>query len=49
VRLLTVGLRRGEHVDADLEPRGLVDDLVAAARRLEAAADGIDVERRAGE
>ena len=33
VRLLPVGLGRDEHVDAELDPRRGVDDLVAAARR----------------
>ena len=35
VRALMVGLRRDEHVHADLEPGRRVDDLVPAARRLE--------------
>ena len=32
VGLLPVGLRRDEHIDAELEARGLVHDLVAASR-----------------
>src|SRR5947209_19782698 len=40
VRLLPVRLRRDEHVDADLKPRALVDDFVAAAGLLQAALDG---------
>ena len=37
VRLLPVGLGRDEHLDTDLEARALVDDLVAAACRLQPA------------
>ena len=44
VRLLPVGLGRDEHVDADLEPRRLVDDLVPAARILEPATRRFDVQ-----
>jgi hypothetical protein len=44
VRLLAIGLRRHEDVHADLEPRRLVNDLVAACPRREPALDGVDVE-----
>jgi hypothetical protein len=44
VRLLAVGLRRDQNVDADLEPRALVDDLIAAARLLEPAFRLVDEE-----
>ena len=42
VRLLAVGLRRDEDVDADLEPRRAVDDLVAAVRGDEPPLDVAD-------
>ena len=45
MRLLPVRLRRHEHVDPDLEPRGGVDDLVAAVSRLELALRPLDVEQ----
>src|SRR5262245_27592572 len=45
MRLLAVRLRRDENVDADLEPRRLVDDLVAAARLLESAPGRFDSDR----
>jgi hypothetical protein len=45
VRLLPVRLRSDEDVDPDLEPRRLVDDLVAAARLLKPAPGRFDVER----
>jgi hypothetical protein len=45
VRLLAVGLRRDQNVDADLEPRALVDDLIAAARLLEPSLRLVDAER----
>ena len=45
VRALVVGLRRDQHVDADLEARRGVDDLVAAAGRLEPPPDPIHLER----
>ena len=48
VRLLPVGLGRHEHVDAELEPRRRVDDLVAAAGRLEPRPDLLDLERVRG-
>jgi hypothetical protein len=48
VRLLAVGLGRDEDVDADLEPRRLVDDLVAAAAGGEAPPDLLDLEPVAG-
>jgi hypothetical protein len=38
VRLLAIGLRRHEHVHAELEPRRGVDDLVAALAGGETAA-----------
>ena len=44
VRLLAVGLRRDEHVHADLEPGRRVDDLVAAAPLLQPALRRLDVE-----
>jgi hypothetical protein len=44
VRRLAVGLGRDEHVDADLEPRRLVDDLVSTAGLGEAARGRVDVE-----
>ena len=44
VRLLPVRLRRDEHVDAELDADGLVDDLVAAARGTELLDDGSDSE-----
>jgi hypothetical protein len=39
VRLLAVGLRRDERVDADLKPRRLVHDLIAAVGSYEAILD----------
>jgi hypothetical protein len=45
MRLLAVGLRRDEHVDADLEAGRLVDDLVPASRLLEPAPRHFDVQR----
>src|SRR5579864_2972798 len=48
VRLLPVGLRGYEHVDADLEARGLVYDLVSACAGGEPLLDGLDVERVRG-
>ena len=45
VRLLTVGLGRDEHVDADLQSRRGVDDLVPAASLRQLAAGLLDVER----
>ena len=45
VGLLAVGLGSDEHVDADLEPRRAVHDLVAAAARGERAPRLVDVER----
>jgi hypothetical protein len=45
VRLLRVRVRRYEHVDADLEPAGAMDDFVAAAARLESALRLADRER----
>ena len=45
VRLLPVGLGRHEDVDADLEPGGRVDDLVAAAGVAQLPAGHVDVER----
>jgi hypothetical protein len=45
VRLLRVRVRRDEHVDADLEPAGTMDDLVAAVARLESALRLADSER----
>lgn len=45
VRLLPVRLRRDEDVDADLESRRAVDDLVASAALLQAAPGQLDVER----
>ena len=45
VRLLAVGLGRDERVDADLEARRLVDDLVAAAGGAELRRDFPDTER----
>ena len=45
VRLLAVGLGSDEHVDADLEPRRAVHDLVAAAAGDERAPGLVDVER----
>jgi hypothetical protein len=44
VRLLVVGLRGDEDVDAELEARRLVDDLVAAARGAEPLDDAADPE-----
>ena len=49
MRLLAVGLGRDEHVDADLEPGRLVDDLVAAAGLLQAAPGRSDVQRIHGD
>ena len=46
MRLLAVGLRRDEHVDADLEPGRLVDDLVPASSLLEPAPGRFDVRAR---
>ena len=45
VRLLRVRVRRDEHVDADLEPAGAMDDFVAAVARLEPALRLADGER----
>ena len=45
VRLLRVRVGRDEHVDADLQPAGAMDDLVAAAARLEPALRLPDRER----
>ena len=45
VRLLAVGLRGDEHVDADLEPRRAVHHLVAAAAGDQCAPGLVDVER----
>lgn len=45
VRLLGVRDRCGEHVDADLEPRRTMDDLVAAVTRFEPALRFADRER----
>jgi len=45
VRRLVVGLRGDEHVDADLEARRAVDDLVAAVGRREPLLHRADVER----
>src|SRR5262249_53503043 len=44
VRLLPVGLGRHQHVDADLEPRRRVDDLVSATPFEERPARLVDVE-----
>src|SRR4029453_10517295 len=44
VRLLPVRLRSDEHVDTDLEPGRLVDDLVPAAGLLEPAPGRLDVQ-----
>ncbi len=44
VRLLAVRLRGHEHVDADLDAGGLVDDLVASVPRGEALSHMADVE-----
>jgi hypothetical protein len=49
VRLLAVELRRDEDVDADLESRRGVQDLIAAVARLEPLLDALDVERNGGE
>ena len=49
VRLLAIGLWRYEHVDAELEALGLVDDLVAALALLEAALDVPDANRIHGD
>src|SRR5438270_401238 len=48
VRLLAVGLGRDEHVDADLETGGAVDDLVAAGHdgALSRALESVSWERR---
>ena len=45
VGLLAIGLRGGEHVDADLEARRAVDDLVATAFLAELLPGRVDVER----
>jgi hypothetical protein len=45
VRLLRIRIGRDEHVDTDLEPAGAMDDLVAAAARLEPALGLADRER----
>src|SRR5207237_697303 len=45
VRRLAVCVGRREHVDADLEPGGAVDDLVAAGVGCEPFLDAGDVER----
>src|SRR6266545_1706575 len=45
VRLLAVRLRRDEDVDADLEPRRAVNDLVATVTGREALPDSLDLER----
>jgi hypothetical protein len=45
MRLLTVGLGRDEHVDADLEARRAVHDLIAAIRGLQPPPRRLDVER----
>jgi hypothetical protein len=44
VRLLAVGLRGDEDIDADLEPRRGVDDLVPAAVGLQPPVGRLDVE-----
>jgi hypothetical protein len=48
VRLLAVGLGRDEDVDADLQARRLVDQIVAAVPRGEPALDLCDLEAVAG-
>ena len=48
VRLLPIGLRSNEDVDADLEPRRAVHDLVAAAALDQRLARCVDVERVGG-
>ncbi len=48
VGLLPIGLGRDEDIDADLEPRRGVDDLVAAASSDERSPRRIDVERVGG-
>ena len=45
VRLLPVGLRGDEHIDADFEAGGLVDDLVATTGLSKPFFDGCDLER----
>src|SRR5262245_23041299 len=45
VRLLAIGLRCDEHIHADLEPGGLVDDLVPSTGFAEPLANRRDLER----
>ena len=48
VRLLSVRLGGDEHVDADLEPRRAVDDVVAAATLDQCAPRPVHIERVGG-